>query len=64
MEVCNSLLSLKDGLVPLTVYPILPIILLHIKTEGGFGLGQIATALVPLTLEDGVDPWIPPLIII
>ena len=51
MGACNSLVSLKFGLV---VYPIFPIIPSQIKTEGVFGLVQLATALVPLPLASEV----------
>ena len=53
MEAFNSLVSVKFGVVVCHKFPMLSF---HLKTEGGIVLVQLATALVTLTLEYGVEP--------
>ena len=59
MKVCNSLLSIKYGVV---VYPIFLMLPLQMQSEDGVGLGKLSTSLVPLTLESGLDTLIPVLL--
>ena len=59
MEVFNSLLSLKFGVIVCPIFTILPF---RIQTEGEVGLVHIATSLVPLPLVSGVEPLTPVLL--
>ena len=56
-KVCNSLVFLKDGVVPGTVWPILSILPFQLQKDGWVVLGELATSLVPLALLAWVDTW-------
>ena len=51
MGAFNSLEFLIFGVAVFCIFPMIPF---QIQPEGGFGLGQISTALIPLLLRDGV----------
>ena len=59
MEVCNSMVLLKEGILVCSIFPILAF---QIQTESGLELTQIEKELVPLPLAAGIHPLIPVLI--